>query len=199
MKLPATDFTNRPWRIHDLTPDFTVEDVWTFRTPGAGPHDFPAMLTALETDGGLNRNPPLVQFLFAVRWKLGALLGWDGPGQGIGTRIPSLRDRLPPNLRETPIERTFPNTPFTLVYELDDECAIELANQTVHAIAHLGWVPSPTGEYELHMTALVKPNGLCGQLYMAGIKPFRYLIVYPALTRQWEAAWHNRNRETQRQ
>lgn len=194
MRLPATEFTSRPWRIHDLAPDFTVEDVWRFRTPGAGPHDFPAILTALQADGGLDRNPPLVQFLFAVRWKLGALFGWDGPEQGIGSRIPSLCDRLPPDLRETRTGRTFPTTPFTLVYELDDECAIELANKTVHAVAHLGWVPARDGDYELRMTALVKPNGLCGQLYMAGIKPFRYLIVYPALTRQWEGAWRNRDR-----
>jgi hypothetical protein len=27
---------------------------------------------------------------------------------------------------------------------------------------------------------------------MAAIKPFRYLIVYPALTRQWERAWRDR-------
>ncbi|MFJ4657569.1 DUF2867 domain-containing protein [Nocardia sp. NPDC088792] len=199
MRLPATEFTSRPWRIHDLAPDFTVEDVWGFRTPGAGPHDFPIMLAALQTDGGLDRNPPLVHFLFEVRWKLGALFGWDKPGQGIGARIPSLRDRLPPDLRETRTGRAFPKTPFTPVYELDDECAIELANKTVHAIAHLGWVPAPNGEYELRMTALVKPNGLCGQLYMAGIKPFRYLIVYPAMTQQWERAWRNRDRAGSKQ
>ena len=43
------------------------------------------------------------------------------------------------------------------------------------------------------MAALVKTNGLFGRLYMAAIKPFRYLIVYPALTRQWERAWRDRN------
>jgi hypothetical protein len=30
------------------------------------------------------------------------------------------------------------------------------------------------------MAALVKPNGLFGRLYMAAIKPFRYLIVLPS-------------------
>jgi hypothetical protein len=71
-------------------------------------------------------------------------------------------------------------------------CAIELANKTVHDICHLGWVPTDDGEYELRMAALVKPNGLFGRLYMAAITPFRYLIVYPALTRQWERAWRER-------
>jgi hypothetical protein len=35
---------------------------------------------------------------------------------------------------------------------------------------------------------------MCGRLYMAAIKPFRYLIVYPALTRQGARAWRNRDR-----
>ena len=28
MKLPDTEHTSRPWRIHELTPDFRLEDVW---------------------------------------------------------------------------------------------------------------------------------------------------------------------------
>jgi hypothetical protein len=36
------------------------------------------------------------------------------------------------------------------------------------------------------MAVLVKPNGLLGTTYMAAIRPFRYLIVYPAMMRQIE-------------
>ncbi|MDP4509386.1 DUF2867 domain-containing protein [Nonomuraea turcica] len=43
------------------------------------------------------------------------------------------------------------------------------------------------------MAVLVKPNGLFGRLYMAAIAPFRYLIVYPSLTRRWERAWLDRD------
>lgn len=89
-----------------------------------------------------------------------------------------------------------PNTPFTMVYELHNECAIELANKTVHDICHLGWVPTDDGEFELRMAALVKLNGLFGRVYMAAIKSFRYLVVYPAMTRQWERAWRNRDRHS---
>jgi hypothetical protein len=39
------------------------------------------------------------------------------------------------------------------------------------------------------MAVLVKPNGLFGAAYMAVIKPFRYLWVYPALMRQIEREW----------
>lgn len=188
-RLRDTEHTTRPWRIHELTPDFRLEDVWAYRTPGAGPDDFPAMLDALRVAGGLNENPPVVRFLFSVRWKLGALLGWDEPTQGLVGRAESLRDRLPADLQQDAAGEPVPNTPFTMVYELADECAIELANKTVHDICHLGWVPTGDGDYELRMAALVKPNGLFGRLYMAAIKPLRYLIVYPALTRKWERAW----------
>ena len=135
----------------------------------------------------------MVRFLFAVRWKLGALFGWDQPEQGLVGRVESLVDRLPPDLRQDAAGAAVPNTPFTMVYELHDECAIELANKTVHDICHLGWVPTDDGQYELRMAALVKPNGLLGRLYLAAIKPVRYLIVYPALTWKWERAWRNRD------
>lgn len=192
MRLPATEHTTRPWRIHDLSPDFRVEDVWSYATPGAEADDFPVMLDALRARGGLDRNAPLVKALFAIRWRLGALLGWDREDQGLDGRVSTLCDRLPADLRQEAAGTPVPNTPFTMVYELADECAIELANKTVHDICHLGWVRRDDGEYELRMAALVKPNGRFGRLYLAAIKPLRYAIVYPALTRQWERAWRER-------
>ncbi|GAA3975205.1 hypothetical protein GCM10023085_67110 [Actinomadura viridis] len=192
MKLPLTAHTDRPWRIHEFTRDFRTEDVWSFRTPGAGPDDLPLMLEAMRADGGFAKQAPPVRFLFAVRWKLGALLGWDEQKAGLGKRVRPLRDRLPADLRETVDESGSAGTPFTPVYELRDESVRELANRTVHTIMHLGWVPTGDGGHELRMAVLVKPNGRFGRLYMAVIAPFRYLIVYPALTRQWERAWRNR-------
>lgn len=194
MRLSASEHTARPWRIHEITPDFRVEDVWAYRTPGAGPDDFPVMLAALRAAGELNENPPIVRLLLAVRWRLGALFGWDEPRQGVEGRVESLCDRLPGDLRQDAAGAAVPKTPFTMVHELPNECATELTNKTVHAVCHLGWVSADNGEYELRMAALVKPNGLGGRLYMAAIKPFRYLIVYPALTRKWEGAWRNRDR-----
>ncbi|MFD0899979.1 DUF2867 domain-containing protein [Actinomadura sediminis] len=192
MRLPRTAHTERPWRVHEFTRDFRVEDVWSFRTPGAGPDDFPAMLEALRTGGGFAEQSPAVRFLFAVRWKLGALFGWDAPEDGVGKRVRSLRDRLPDDLRGTVDGSETGDTPFDSVYKLDDEAVNELANKTVHTLMHLGWVPTGSGGHELRMAVLVKPNGRLGRLYMALIAPFRNLVVYPALTRQWERAWRNR-------
>ncbi len=193
MRLPKTAHTERPWRIHELTPDFRVEDVWAFRTPGAGPDDFPTMLAAMRTAGGFARQPSPVRFLFAVRWKLGTLLGWDAPSAGVGRRVASLRDRLPRDLRDAPQGPDNDNMPLKAIYELDMESARELANKTVHTVMHLGWVRGANGDHELRMAVLVKPNGRFGRLYMTAIAPFRYLIVYPAMTGQWERAWRDRN------
>jgi len=192
-RLAETTYTEQPWRIHELTSDFSVEDVWSFRTPGAGPDDFPTMLAAMRAAGGPVKQPWLVRFLFAVRWKLGALLGWDKPSAGVGERVASLRDRLPGHLRDAPRGPDNESMPLKPIYELDMESARELANKTVHTVMHLGWVQGGGGDYELRMAVLVKPNGWFGRLYMAAIAPFRYLIVYPALIRHWERAWRDRN------
>ncbi|MFI0355371.1 DUF2867 domain-containing protein [Actinomadura sp. 9N407] len=194
MRLPNTAHTSRSWRIHEIAGDFRLEDVWAFRTPGAGPDDFPTMLAALQAPGGPKRDPLPLRFLLAVRWKVGALLGLDKSKEGVGARTRSLRDRLPNDLREAPGGSDAGMAPFTPVYELGDECALELASKTVHAVMHLGWAPAEKGGHELRMAVLVKPNGPLGRLYMAAISPFRRLIVFPAFTRQMEHTWRDRGR-----
>jgi hypothetical protein len=66
---------------------------------------------------------------------------------------------------------------------------LEIANQTVHGVLHLGWVPDDAGGYRGQMAVLVKRNGLLGAAYMAAIAPFRHLIVYPKMLRDIERAW----------
>ncbi|MFJ6610416.1 DUF2867 domain-containing protein [Streptomyces sp. NPDC091289] len=193
-RLPDHVHTERPWRIHELTGDFRVEDVWAVRTPGAGPDDFPALLAAMQASAGPAKDPLPSRFLFAVRRRIGALLGWDKPLTGAGDPAPSLRGCLPRDLREAPGRSDAGLAPLASLYELDDECALERATTSVHAVIHLGWAPVGSGGYELRMAVLVKPNGLRGRLYMAAIAPFRRLIVFPALVRQREQAWRDRGR-----
>ena len=59
----------------------------------------------------------------------------------------------------------------------------------MHGVAHIAWADQGDGRYQGQMAVYVKPRGRFGQAYMAVIKPFRYLIVYPALMRQFERAW----------
>jgi hypothetical protein len=130
-----------------------------------------------------------VSILWAIRSKVGEVLGWDDSAAGIGSRVPTLRDRLPSDLAQAPRGPDFGARPFASLYMLEDEFAAELANRTVHGVLHLGWVPDQTGRYRGQMAILVKPNGLLGTAYMAAIKPFRHLIVYPQLIKQIERAW----------
>jgi len=187
MKLPNTAHTSRPWRIHELTRDFRLEDVWALATPG-GPDDFPRLVHRFASADPSRSSSGAVRMLFAIRWKIGGLLGWDGPDAGLGSRVPTLRDRLPADLRETP-GPDFDALPFTSLYLLGDEFAAEIANRTMHGVMHLGWVPVGTGGYRGQMAVLVKPNGLFGSAYMAAIRPFRHLIVYPAMLREIEREW----------
>src|SRR5438128_275835 len=166
MRLPNAAHTSRPWRIHELTRDFRLEDVWALPTPG-GPEDFPRLVQAIAS-GDVSRNPSWVaRALWAMRSKLGELLGWDRPAAGIGSRVPTLRDRLPADLREAPSGPVFDTLPFSSLYLLEDEWAAEIANQTVHGVLHLGWVAEEGGGYRGQMAILVKPNGLLGSVYMA--------------------------------
>jgi hypothetical protein len=127
--------------------------------------------------------------LWATRWKIGKLLRWDDPDAGLGSRVATLRDRLPADLRDAPSGPHFDALPFTSLYLLDDEWAAEIANRTMHGVMHIGWVPDGTGGHRGQMAVLVKPNGLFGTAYMAAIRPFRHLIVYPAFLRRMERTW----------
>ena len=189
MRLPNSTHTSRQWRIHELAGDFRLEDVWALPTPG-GPDDFPRLVRQFasgeRSQGGSSR---AARTLWAIRWRLGELLGWDRAEAGLGARVPTLRDRLPEDLRDAPSGPDFDALPFTPLYLLEDEFAAEVINRTVHGILHLGWVPDGTGGYRGEMAVYVKPNGLLGVAYMAAIKPFRHLIVYPALLRQLGREW----------
>jgi Protein of unknown function (DUF2867) len=188
MRLPNTAHTSRPWRIHAITRDFRLEDVWAL--PGtSGPDAFPRLVQLIASLNPSQGSSRAARTLWAIRWKLGELLGWDDPDAGVGSRVPTLRDRLPPDLRDAPSGPNFDALPFTSLYLLDDEFAAEIANRTMHGVMHIGRVPDGAGGFRAQMAVLVKPNGLFGTAYMAAIRPFRHLIVYPAILREGEREW----------
>jgi hypothetical protein len=188
MRLSNTAHTSRPWRIHEIAPDFRIEDVWALPSPG-GPDDFPRLLELIASMDPSRSSSRASRALFAIRWKVGELLGWDEGESDVET----LQDRLPADLRSSPSGPDFDALPFTPLYALDDEWAAEIANRTMHGVIHIGWVEDETaaGGYRGQMAVLVKPNGLLGRGYMAAIAPFRHLIVYPRMMsemgRKWEA------------
>ena len=187
MRLPSTAHTSRPWRIHELTPDFELEDVWALPTPG-GAGDFPRLVQQMAAGDPSQGRSRAVRTLFAIRWKLGELFGWDEPDAGIGSRVSTLRDRLPADLRDSPGPES-DTLPFRSLYLTEDEWAAEIANRTVHGIIHIGRVANETSGFRAQMAVYVKPNGLLGTGYMAAIRPFRHLIVYPAIMREMGWKW----------
>src|SRR5689334_10202724 len=114
MRLPDSEHTSRPWRIHEIAPDFRLEDVWGLRAPG-GADDFDRgieLITALDPS---ESSSAVVRALFALRWKIGGLFGWDETGAGVSSRVPTLHDRLPADLRARPGPE-FEALPFTSLY-----------------------------------------------------------------------------------
>jgi Protein of unknown function (DUF2867) len=199
MRLPKTAHTSRSWRVHEFTTDFELEDVWALPTPG-GRDDLARLVQLTARQDSDSDYPAVFRALFAIRWKLGELFGWDKPDSGVGGRVRSLRERLPADLLEGPRGPDLHKVPgrtqvagppvFASVYQTRDEWVAEFSNKTVHSLMHIGWVPDDSGSgYHAQMAVLVKPNGWLGKAYMAAIKPFRYALVYPMLLRSIEHKW----------
>lgn len=193
-RLPSSDHTSQPWRIHAIVPDFRLEDVWALPTPGRV-DEFPLLVEGFASSDPEKTSSGPARALWSLRWKLGDLLGLDDSGSGLGSRVATLHDRLPEDLRAAPGPE-FENLPFTSLYLTDNELAAEVANRTVHGVLHLGWVPDGTGGYRGQMAVYVKPNGLTGNAYMAAIKPFRHLLIYPQMLRAIERRWNARPHES---
>jgi len=205
MRLPNAEHESRPWRIREITSDFTLEDVWALPTPGSA-EDFEALIElAISSDPAEAESLP-TRALWSLRDRLGSWFSLgrisapvEGGGDGAPGKLPipgtsetSLAGRLPDDLRGTAADLQFSSLPFVSLYRTDSEFAAEISNETVHGAMHLAWVDQGGGRYQAQMAVYVKPRGRFGKAYMELIKPFRYLIVYPALTRQFERTWSRR-------
>jgi hypothetical protein len=200
MRLPNAAHESRPWRIREIAPDFTVEDVWALPAHGdAG--DFQTLIEMTTAGDPAQAESLPTRFLWQLRDRLGSWLDLGristAASSGGEEKIPgseetSLADRLPDDLRGTAADLTFASLPFVPLYRTDNEFAAEISNRTVHGVMHLAWVDQGEGRYQGQMAVYVKPRGRFGQAYMALISPFRHWIVYPALMRQTERQWASR-------
>lgn len=167
-------------------------DVWALPTPGGA--DGFGQLVDLWTTFDPDRTSSIVRALFAIRWTIGRVLRLDRPESGLGVRVETLRDRLPADLRDTPTDFVSDRSPFKPLYLTDSELAMEIANQTVHGVLHVGWVPDPGSSegFRGQMAVLVRPNGAFGMAYLTAIAPSRHLIVYPLMMRDIDKLWRER-------
>ncbi|MGH3457794.1 DUF2867 domain-containing protein [Aeromicrobium sp.] len=205
MRLPNAAHESGPWRIREIVPDFTLEDVWALPVHG-GADDFPKLLELVSSLDPANADSLPARALWRIRDRLGAWLDLgrisepDGGEQALpipGTDEASLAGRLPDDLRDTTWGQDFGSLPFKPLYRTDTESAAEVSNKTVHGVMHLAWAGCAVedggdGRYQGQMAVYVKPRGAFGRAYMAFIKPFRHWIVYPALLRQVERRWKAR-------
>lgn len=194
MRLPNGAHESRPWRIHEVVPDFRLLDVWALPVEG-GPHDLERLLEVVAGLDPLHAESLAARTLFRVRHRLGALFGWDDTTGELpipGATGTTLRDRLPADLRDRATGPDLGSSGFVPLYRTETEWAAEISNQTVHGVLHLAWVEVADGHHRGQLAVYVKPRGVVGRGYMALIAPFRHLVVYPALTRQIEKAWNAR-------
>ena len=177
MRLPNSAHTSRPWRIHEITHDFRLEDVWALPTPG-GPEDFPRLVQTIAAGDPGRSSSRAARTLWGSGGRSASCSAGTvrTPASAPGCRRFATGCR---RICATPHPaRTSTGFPSPL-YQLDDEWAAEIANRTMHGVLHLGWVRDQNGR-------LPRPDGGPGEAkrtlrtaYMAAIRPFRHLIVYP--------------------
>jgi hypothetical protein len=189
MRIDPGEFRARPLRVHALLHDVPLEDAWAVPLSGGGAgrtiQDVRAVMLA-----GREAAPAVVQGLFRLRRRIGALLGWDH--QRPAWNAESYADRLSPADRTQSLAA--PGTPdgsFRLLYRFEDEQLSELRNATVHAFASLSIRQTPGG-YLAYLGVFVQPVHRFSRLYMGAIAPFRRLVVYPAIIRKVQRVWAER-------
>ena len=201
MRVPNEVQLARPWRIHSLVADFTLEDVWTLPAIAGEQDDFGSVIDMAARFDPATADSVPARLLWGMRDRLGewfdlgrisATVSGDNRLPIPGTREFSVGDRLPDDLRGSANGVHFDHLPFVPLYRTENEFAAEISNRTVHGVAHVAWVDRGDGRYQPQMAVYVKPRGLFGQAYMAFIKPFRYWIVYPGLERQAQRMWSHR-------
>ena len=185
MRIPNEAHEDRPWRIHEIVPDFTLEDVWALPVHGSA-EDFEAVPGLLRSVDPANADSGAARALWRVRDELGRLFDLGRISEPAdadrsrakrlpipGTTETSLAGRLPEDLRGTADDTDFGSLPFEPLYRTDDEFAAEISNKTVHGVLHLAWAEQGGGRYQGQMAVYVKPRGRFGEAYMLAIKPFR--------------------------
>jgi hypothetical protein len=198
VKVPNSVHLARPWVINEIAHDFRLLDVWALPVEG-GPDEFSTFVEGVVSFDPTDLDSALARVLFAVRLRLGDLLGWDDssvPRPIPGCTETSLSERLPDELRGSADGPepgvVLAQAGFSPLYRTDDEWAAEVSNATVHGVVHFAWVEAGDARHRAQMAIYAKPRGLVGEAYMRLIEPFRQLVVYPALMRQIGRAWGER-------
>jgi len=193
-RLSRAEFEALPLRVHDFLRGVPIEDIWAIDLEG-GPAELTLQDCAWMIQGFKDAKMPfIVTWLFRFRNFLGRVFGWDK-----GADSPELpATSYIHNLTDDDCARSFhepgiTDPPQRLVYDFDNEVLGEIINKTVHAFVHASLHKTEMG-HRMVMAVYVKPVGAITRFYMALIKPFRHLIIYPALLQRVRRLWAERYR-----
>jgi hypothetical protein len=192
MQTTESVHAERPWLVHRIASDFTLEDLWTFDLGEDEANDIEEFLPAFwKVLGGSERST-----LAQIRLRVGRALGWDDhdfslpiPGcteKSVGERLEA-SDRTKNRAREDAASPVASPTIKT-AYVLERDALYEVSNDTIHALLHIAVVGK-----QATLAVYVKSRGISSRLYMAAIWPARHLFLYPALVRKIERGWRSRN------
>jgi len=185
-RIAPTEYRALDLRAHALLADVPLHDVWAIDLAGPPGRTMLDLKRILE-GARLGEANAAVKALFAFRWWLGRVLGWDRerPGDGGDSFLHRLtaedreRSLVPPGTREGP---------FRVLYVSPREAISEIRNATVHGFSVFALEERPPG-YRLYWAIHVRPVGAITRAYMLLIDPFRRFIVYPAVLRRIQEEW----------
>jgi hypothetical protein len=189
MRAPPEELTRLGLAASAILHDVPLRDLSVVDLPGGGAGRTLADVRALIGAGKLTAAAP-ARALFALRWFLGRLLGWDAPRHQHpeASYLHRLSDEIK---RRSLLPPGSPDGPFRLLYLLDRESLAEIQNATVHAFLATALIETNIG-YRLYWAVYVKPVSWLTPVYMTLIEPFRRFVVYPALLRRLRRAWQTR-------
>lgn len=187
MRVDPGDFRKLDLRCHALLSDVPLHDVWAIPLEDGGSGRTIQEVRALLFG---ERRPPTnvaVRALFALRWWLGGVLGWDDERHDPAaasyihrlTEADRAQSEVPPGTRDGR---------FRVLYVLGNEAVSEIRNATVHGFLASALIRREQ-DYVLYLAIYVKAVSRFTTFYMALIDPFRRFIVYPALSRTVQRAW----------
>jgi hypothetical protein len=217
MSVDAAAHRRRPWRVHDLAPDFELLDLWRLpvhvdEARGQTFDDFHRVflrlgisLRSLPVDSLAPRSVAdcahlarlaALAGLVGLRLVLGRVFQLDvDPGRGRGQDTP--RDSVVARLTDDDRARDRGHAPaasrdafgFRPVYVFEREALHEVSNRTVHALLHLSLPADGPDADSVLLAVYVKSRGPMTRLYLGLIRPFRYAVVYPALLEHVGRTW----------
>jgi Protein of unknown function (DUF2867) len=187
MRINPADFRKLDLRCHALLSDVPLHDVWAIPLHEGGPGRTMKDVRALLFGDRRPRTNVAVRALFALRWWLGGVFGWDDkrhdpPDASYVHRLTEAdraQSQVPPGTLDGP---------FRVLYVSRHEALSEIRNATVHGFLASALTHRERG-YVLYLAIYVKAVSRLTTLYMALVDPFRRFVVYPALVRSVQQAW----------